>query len=502
MPVEQAQSIPLAAFKSLRRVMSCDRQWSNFARAKFASIYDPIDTVAAAAEQAVAHCRSVGVEKRLMNKDQPTNRRAGIEWMREASPYIRAHRQQTFVVYIGGEALQDRCIDGLVQDLVLLRGLGVRLVLVHGARPQIDAELKQAQIEQSFLGDLRVTDLASLACVKRAVADVRIELEASLSQAVLDNPYRESATTIASGNFVIARPAGIINGVDLHFTGEVRRIDSAAIARRLDDGDIVLISSLGYSPTGEVFNLNAMDLAASVACDINAAKLILMVEPPGIVDETAVTIRALTIAEVREFASRDSLQRRYVDCAARACQFGVGRVHIVDRAQDGVLIEELFTRAGAGTMISNSPVDQLRRATIEDVGGILALIEPLEQDGLLVKRSREKLEMEIDHFSVLVREQVIVACGALHPFPNAMGEIACIAVHADYRSDGFGNVVLRALERRAEESGMREVFALTTQASHWFQDSGYVRGDIEDLPIERLALYNVQRNSVVLQKSL
>jgi amino-acid N-acetyltransferase len=177
-------------------------------------------------------------------------------------------------------------------------------------------------------------------------------------------------------------------------------------------------------------------------------------------------------------------------------------VHIVDRSIDGVLIEELFTRDGVGTLISNTPVDHLRRANVEDVGGILALIEPLEQDGSLVKRSREKLEMEIDHFSVIVREEVIVACGALHAFPNAMGEIACIAVHQAYRSEGFGNVILRALERRAEEAGLQQVFALTTRAIDWFLESGYVRAEIAELPIERQALYNVQRNSIVLLKAL
>lgn len=425
-----------------------------------------------------------------------------VAWMREASPYIRAHRGQTFVVYFGGEALNDRGLEGLVQDLILLRDLGTRLIVVHGARPQIDFNVKKAGKGETFVGDLRVTDTATLACVKDAVSAVRIELEARLSQAALDIPARGPALTVSGGNFVIARPAGVVNGVDLHFTGDVRRIDRKAIERRLDDGEMVLVSPLGYSPTGEVFNLNALDLATAVACEVKAAKLILMTDPPGIADRDGTVMRQLTVRDARDFVAGDPDTGRIMECAIRACQFGVGRVHIVDRGVDGVLIEELFTRDGVGTLVSNTPFDQLRLATIEDVGGILALIEPLEQDGFLVKRSREKLEIEIDHFSVIVREGVVVACGALYPFAGDVGEIACIAVHPDYRRDGFGNVVLSALERRAEEAGLRQVFVLTTQATHWFQESGYKRVDFSDLPIERQALYNFQRNSLVLLKRL
>jgi len=435
--------------------------------------------------------------------DQMNLRRGdGVAWMREASPYIRAHRGEICVVFIGGGALQDASLDGLVQDLILLRGLGIKLILVHGARPQIDEQCAAAGIERPLLGDLRVTDAATLACVKNGVSAVRLELEARLSQAALDMPNKGASLTVSGGNFVIARPAGIINGVDLCFTGEVRRIDRQAIMRRLDDGELVLVSPLGYSPTGEIFNLNALDLACAVGCELQAGKLILMADPPGLVDEEDAPIRQLTVGEAREISQTNATAARLLNRATRACQFGVNRVHIVNRAIDGGLIEELFTRDGVGTLVSNTPVDHLRLATIEDVGGILALIEPLEHDGILVKRSREKLEMEIDHFSVVVREGTVIACGALHPFPNAMGELGCIAVHDDYRSGGFGNEILRALERRAEASGLRQVFVLTTQATHWFQENGYTLAALEDLPIERQALYNAQRNSVVMLREL
>lgn len=425
-----------------------------------------------------------------------------VNTMREASPYMRAHRDEVFVVYVGGEALHEPGLPGLVQDLVLLRGLGVKLVVVHGARAQIDAKTAGLDIKQTFVGNLRVTGEATLVCVKEAVAAVRLELEARLSQCALDAPRRGSRLTVAGGNFVIARPAGIVDGVDLHFTGEVRRIDRTPIEQRLKHDELVLISPLGYSPTGEVFNLNALDLACAVACEIGASKLILMIEPPGIVDQNGATVRQLTVGDARELNACDPVSDRFLECAVRACQFGVGRVHLVNRGIDGALIDELYTRDGIGTLVSNTPFDQMRQATIEEVGGILALITPLEREGSLVKRSREKLEIEINHFSVLVREGIVVACGALYPLGNALGEIACIAVHLDYRCDGFGNLVLASLERRATEAGLERLFVLTTQAVHWFLENAYVRTDMAELPIERQTMYNFQRNSTVLSKRI
>ena len=192
-----------------------------------------------------------------MTDHKSTFNSSTVRTMREASPYIRAHRGEVFVVYVAGDALNESGILGLMQDLILLRGLGVKLIVAHGARAQIDAKVAGSNIEQAFVGDLRVTDEQTLACVKAAVAAARLELEARLTQCALDALRRGSALTVAGGNFIIARPAGVVGGVDLHFTGEVRRVDRSAIERRLECDELVLVSPLGYSPTGEVFNLNS-----------------------------------------------------------------------------------------------------------------------------------------------------------------------------------------------------------------------------------------------------
>lgn len=422
--------------------------------------------------------------------------------MRDASPYMRAHRGHTFVVYLDGELVANPRLAHLIQDLTLLIGIGVKLVVVHGTRPQVDLRLRAAGLESQWVGHLRVTDSAMLSHVKEATAATRYALETQFAHATRIRPLGSAPIRIVGGNYVTARPAGVIAGVDLQFTGEIRRIDALMITSHLEHSDLALISPLGYSSTGEMFSLNALDLATSVAGELKASKLIVLRHGGAIVDSTGRLVRQLTQREARELQRATPASSQVLANAVRACQFGVERVHIVDDS-DGALLLELFTRDGSGTLISNTPFDQLRTATIEDVGGILELLEPLEAEGTLVKRSREKLETEIERFIVVVRDGATVACGALYPFQSeAAGEIAGIAVDSQYRRHGFGGALLAALEQRAMGLGLVNTFVLTTQATHWFQEHGYLRANLETLPMQRQALYNYQRNSQVLTKNL
>ena len=431
-----------------------------------------------------------------------TDETSFVHWMRDASPYIRAHRGHTFVVYLGGELVADLLFPQLVQDLTLLAGIGVRLVVVHGSQPQVSARLAAANLETRFVGSRRVTPVEALAQVKDATAAVRFDIESQFSHATRVRPLGTTPLRVNGGNYVMARPAGVVDGIDLEFSGDVRRIDGRAISQQLDIVDVVLISSLGYSPTGETFSLDALELAGAVAIELHASKLILLSRAAGVRDAQGALVRELTPREAREYQRREGSHQQELANAVRACQSGVERVHLLD-AGDGALLLELFTRDGVGTLVSNAPFDQLRQATIEDVGGIVQLIEPLEAIGALVKRSREKLETEIEHFMVVVRDGATVACGALYPFvADRCGEIACVAVEPAYRQFGFGKTLLAALEQRAVALKLDAVFALTTQAKHWFQEYGYVAVELERLPSTRQALYNFQRNSQVLLKEL
>lgn len=440
----------------------------------------------------------------MTNKNK---QRGFIEWFRNSSPYIHAHRGCTFVITFGGEAVADAGFANLVHDIAILNSLGIRLVLVHGARPQIEKKLRERQAQIRYVNGLRITDDEALTCVKEAAGSVRVEIEALLSMGIANTPMSGARIHVASGNFVIAKPLGVLDGVDYCHTGEVRRIDNSAIRNRLDNGDIVLISPIGYSPTGEVFNISAEEIATAAAASLGADKLLFLMEGKGLLDSKRRLIQQLTPSRAQSLLdSRRTLPENvatHLRSAIHACRSGVRRTHLVNRQQDGALLQELFTRDGTGTMVTDESYEELRAASIDDVGGILELITPLESKGMLVRRSRERLEMEINHFTVVERDGMVIACAALYPYPDeALGELACLAVHPDYRGHGRGDMLLEQVEYLCKKMQIRGLFVLTTHTAHWFRERGFSPTQINTLPLKRRTLYNYQRNSKVFLKPL
>jgi amino-acid N-acetyltransferase len=430
-----------------------------------------------------------------------------VNWFRSAAPYIHAFGGSTFVIAFGGEVVSEGEFVELAHDINLLNALDVRVVLVHGARPQIEQELSERGAAMNYVGGLRVTDAAALACVKEAAGSVRVEIEALLSMGLPNSPMAGADIRVASGNFVTAQPMGVREGVDLQHTGEVRKVDVLGIRRRLDQNEIVLLSPVGYSPTGEVFNLTLEDVATAAAIALRADKLIFLMETQGVTDRKAKLLKELTAQEaeqaLRSLKEPTSDVSLFLPCAIRACRQGVGRVHLISRHLDGAILQELFTREGVGTMITKDPVELLRQATIDDVGGILSLIEPLETDGILVRRSRELLEMEVERFYVLEYDGIVIGCAALYPFPDEKaGELACLAVHPDYRDAGRGASLLERMEEVAKKKKLKRLFVLTTRTAHWFVEHGFAESDVEQLPKEKQALYNYQRRSKVFVKRI
>lgn len=428
-----------------------------------------------------------------------------VDWFRAAAPYIHAFRGKTFVIAFGGDAMQRADFVDLIHDVNLLNALGVRLVLVHGVRPQVEARLAARNLEIRYVRDLRVTDPEALACVKEAVGTSRIEIETLLSLGLPNTPMAGAEIRVAGGNFVIAQPAGVVDGVDLMFTGEVRKVAAEAIRARLDAGEIVLLSPLGYSPTGEVFNLSLEDVATATAIALKAEKLVFILDRGDSVDSKGRRLSRLTARQaqrlVKELPEGD--MRLYLPHAVRACRGGVARAHLVSAEVDGALLMELFTHDGVGSMVTRETVENLRPASIADVGGILALIEPLEQAGILVHRPRELLEREIERFFVDELDGRIVGCVALYPFPEAeAGEMACLAVHPDYQGGGRGEALLAAVETAAREAGLKRLFVLTTRTAHWFLERGFSQAAPAELPTPRKELYNWQRRSKVFIKNL
>ncbi|MCU7892940.1 MAG: amino-acid N-acetyltransferase [Candidatus Thiodiazotropha sp. (ex Ustalcina ferruginea)] len=430
-----------------------------------------------------------------------------VDWFRGSSPYIHAHRGCTFVIAFGGEAVADTGFANLIHDIALLHGLGIRLVLVHGARPQIEERLKTRGVKTQFINGLRVTDDAALTCVKEAAGSVRVEIEALLSMGLANSPMAGVRIRAASGNFVTAKPIGVRDGIDYCHTGEVRRIDAVGLEQRLEVGAIAIVPPLGYSPTGEVFNLSAADVAASVAIALGAEKLISLVEAKGLTDSRNRLIPNIVPKEVDALLSRRKQLpvdlQQHMRAAVSTCRSGVKRIHLIDRKLDGALLKELFTRDGIGTLITAEPYEETRTARIDDVGGLLSLIEPLETGGVLVRRSRELLETEIDGFTLMERDGMAIACAALYPYPQeSMAELACVAVHPDYRGGDRGDQLLAQMESQARQQGIHQLFILTTQTAHWFRERGFVQAELKDLPMHKRELYNYRRNAKVFIKTL
>ena len=434
-----------------------------------------------------------------------------VAWVRQAAPYIHAFRGRAFVIAFGGEVLQTGVAQALIHDIALLDSMGIQLVLVHGARPQIDTEMRERGQEPRFHNGLRVTDAAALECVKRAMGVTRIEIEALLSQGLPNTPLAGAFLRVTGGNFVSAKPVGVEDGVDFQFTGAVRKVEAEEIRADLAQENVVLITPIAASPSGEIFNLAWEEVAEAVAVAIKADKLIFLGDASGLVDRKGKRIDALTIEEGEQLLAKKVKQApeiaRVLPSALRACRDGVGRVHFLDRAQDGAMLMELFTRDGVGTVMTRAPLARLREATAEDVGAVLNLIAPLEADGTLVKRGRERIEMEISRFSLLEHDGVVIGCAAFYPLSKARGEpasaeLACLAVTPEYRRTGYGDQLRSHIEARAKKAGIKRLFVLTTRTAHWFIERGYAEVGLDALPEKRRELYNFQRRSKVFVKSL
>lgn len=429
-----------------------------------------------------------------------------ISWFRSVAPYFHTFRGKTFVLAFGGEIFAEGKFVELAHDINLLHSAGIRVVLVHGSRPQIEVQLKHRKARSRYAKGLRITDPVALECVKEAVGLLRVEIDALLSLGLPNSPMAGAVINTVSGNFITAQPLGVHDGIDFQYTGSVRKVDAQAISGCLDAGNIAIVSPVGYSPTGEVFNLAMEDVAVATAAALRAEKLIFFSDAP-VEDKEGGLLPELTAQEAAELLGRahrlTADTRLYLAHAVEAVRGGVQRAHVISRKVSGALLIELFTHEGSGTMITADKVVKLRSAAIDDAGGILKLIEPLEEDGTLVRRGRELLEREINRFSVIEHDGVIVGCAALYPFMSARAaELACLAVRPDYRDEGYGERLLRHIELQARARKMKKLFVLTTRATHWFIERGFAESSVAALPKEKKELYNYQRRSKVLAKQL
>lgn len=429
-----------------------------------------------------------------------------VSWLRSVAPYIHQFRNKTFVIGFPGELVRDGKLEALVHDVALLQAMGMRIVLVHGSRPQVEEQLQLRHVNGQFSHGMRITDKASLECAKEASGELRLDIEAAFSAGLPNTPMGNARIRVISGNFVTARPVGILDGVDFEHTGVTRKIESEAIRHALNSGALVLLSPLGFSPTGEAFNLSMEDVAASVAITLDADKLIFMAD-----DQSVPSANGERIGEISEDSAEAFLATSQFDSdatftlahALRACKGGVERAHIVPYSKDGALLLELFTHDGIGTMVVEETLEALRPATIDDVAAIVSLIEPLETDGTFVRRGRARIERDIDKFTVIEHDGVIFGCAALYTFAKStMAELACLMVKPETQEQGDGERLLKSIEQQARQAGMKSLFVLTTRTAHWFLKRGFKVSSVELLPTMRREAYDWARKSQVLVKQL
>jgi amino-acid N-acetyltransferase len=436
-----------------------------------------------------------------------------VPWFRAVAPYIHAYRGKTFVVALCGEAIAAGKLSAFVQDLAILHAMGIQIVLVHGFRPQVSEQLRAKGHPERFNKGLRITDAVALDCAQEAAGQLRFEIEAAFSQGLPNTPMANATLRVVSGNFLTARPVGIVDGVDYQLSGLVRKVDAPAIRRAMEGGAVVLLSPFGFSPTGEAFNLTMEDVATSCAVALQADKLLFLTEVAGVRenpdDADSPIDTELALADAERLVAKLPAPQSSTDVAfylrhcIKACRGGVDRSHILPYASDGALLMEVYTHDGIGTMVVDEKLESLREASPDDVGGILQLIEPFEKDGTLVRRDRSEIERDIGNYTVIEHDGVIFGCAALYPYADAKtGEMAALTVSPMSQGQGDGERMLKRIEQRAKSAGLDSIFVLTTRTMHWFIKRGFVQVDPDWLPEARKRKYNWDRRSQVLVKHL
>lgn len=421
-----------------------------------------------------------------------------VNWFRQSAPYINAHRKKTIVVHISSELHHSSKLNKTLQDIALVHSLGARIVLLFGVRTSIDEACQQRKIPPYFHRGLRITTPDVIEIMMEMVGKMRAKVESAMSMGLPNSPMHHANINVLTGNFISAQPLGVVDGVDYQLTGRVRRVQTETINPLLEQRSLILIPPTGYSFTGEMFNLESEELAQVVATKLGADKIVYI----GL-DNIDSLPSELTPSQARSLSTPDIPLSSILSACANASDSGVKRAHYLDANIDGVILSELYTRDGKGLMITAGLYHKLRRANLNDIGGILNLIKPLEDRGALVQRSQARIETEIDYFTVIERDGMVVACCALYPFPNAdTAELACVATHPSYQGMGAAKQLLISAEREAQSLGFSQIFVLTTVTSHWFVEQGFLNTDLSKLPKEKQIGYNAQRNSKLLVKPL
>jgi len=409
-----------------------------------------------------------------------------LDWFRNTAPYINTHRGTTVVVGLRHGATTHHNFINVVHDLALMQSLGLRLVIVHEHQP------------------IPLTPVPSEAMptLIASILEARTHIERMFSMGLPNSPLHNARLRVISGNFVTARPVGVINGIDHGARGLVRHVDVGGITHALDGSSICLLSALGYSPAGELFALDALEVMRVVGRSIGADKLIIMSDFNGIKAQDGSLYRQLTVDSARAVTATAD-QRECIELACDACDVGIPRAHLISFQADGGLVKELYTHDGVGTMISPDEYEQVKLAEAHDLAGVIELIRPLQLEGLLVERSNDQIERDLGHYTVVTKDSRVIACAALIKNKESdIAEIASVATHPDYRDAGWGERLVDRLVEDAKKSNISRVYVRTTQTGHWFQELGFNAANETELPDIERQKAQYDRNSNILIRLL
>ena len=416
--------------------------------------------------------------------------------------YIPRFRDRIFVIAIDGEIVESENFSNVLLDLAVLRSLNVKVIIVHGARHQIEQRAAESGARITNADGAGITDKQTLAISLDAATRVTHEIMEGLTSVDLRAAY---------ANAIIAYPAGILGGVDQQYTGRVDRVDTASLQLFLDQGIIPVLPPLGFDGDGKTYRINSDTVAVEVAEALRATKIIFLCES-GSLRVDGQLVRQLSVEEADAMVKKHRLpteQRRpleqKLEAAARACRQGIQRVHLLDGHVNEALLAELFSSEGIGTMVHSNEYQHIRRAFKKDVRRIMALIRQSVQNEELIHRTRHDILSRIEDYWVLEIDRHLAGCIALHPYPEeGKAELACLYVSKTQENAGYGRKLMTFVENLAQTEGFKEMFALSTQAFVYLQQKGgFHEADASILPVSRREKYDQSgRRSKVLVKSL
>jgi len=444
-----------------------------------------------------------------------------VELIREAFHYQSRFEGSTMVFKIDFPVTEDPGFPYLMKDLALLAQTGFKVVIVPGARESIDAVLGQYEIVSSYSvsGDshepTRITEARAIPFVEMAAFHVATRFMTLLSGSRVD---------AVIGNFVRARGLGVVNGVDMGHTGTVDKIYTDAISRVLRLGMVPILPCIGWSPSGKPYNVPSDEIALEVSMALGAVKLFIVSAHGGLRQQDfsfsgpietrsdgsivrltpleAETVIASANASTNANDSAAATVLRELRLALRASRAGVDRVHIIDSREEGAVLKELFSNLGAGTMIYADEYESIRPIHSRNLPDVLRLMEPLMQEGVLVRRTAEQIQEKKDDYVVFEIDGSIHACGALHDWGDGQGEIAAVATDPLCAGMNLGRRIVGYLIEKARKSSMRRVFVLTTQTQDWFESLGFCETTVNSLPAQKQQSYDQSRKSKVFALEL